>query len=328
MKKRDAFIILSLLTCVLMLTSCELFVKNPNNGNLHYLIIGLDYDDIPPYEGNPEKDGSLDSCRNDALQLKKMLDQWIAEGGHGWGTTGKHLFFIDGIRTNSDRPNVNTGYNKNIGECPQFINDGLEEINLAAKANDLTIISYSGHGLSPSLPGDAGALCMQNLTDKDHPEVPGNYSSYYYKLPDLLQSINQIPGRKLLIMDSCFSGNAAEAFNLTQNIHTVNSSAWASLFAQSTLYDWDNFYVLAAATSQTTSAESKENHGFFTYALLKALGWKDDTSAFNAPVAKTGKYVTISFLFKYIKDVTKKTIKADQDVTTNGTSNEVALYYF
>jgi uncharacterized caspase-like protein len=314
MKQTEGFLLLALI-CIILLTGCEFTTTAPTNGKVNYLIVGLDYDDL---NSTIRK---LESCRNDALQLKKVLDQWDSEGGHGYYTGGKKFFFIDGKNASPTRPNTGTGFNRDITECYDYIYNSLTTLMTNASSNELTIISYSGHGLSPGKEGNGGALCMVY-------ENKGTYKTQFYYLGDLLSQINTIPGKKLLLMDSCYSGYAAEAFNLTQNINVTHSSAWASLFAQSTLYDWDNFFVLTAATSQTSSYESIQKHGYFSYALLKSLGWTADDVPFSTPTAKEGNVVLLSSLFTSIKKTLKSNNITKQDVTTNGTSNDVAIYYF
>lgn len=172
-----------------------------------------------------------------------------------------------------------------------------------AKANDLIFFYYSGHGNENGEP----------LLDDGE-----------YALGSLLRKLDEIPGKKVIIMDSCYSGKAAEAYGCSASTG-VSLDVWTPYFSDAS-YGLNDLFVLSSSTSETKSLESGIiGHGYFTYHLIKGLGWTSDDAALSAPPAISGKNVTLGSLQEYIKKACL-TERIVQRPTVNGTTDDIVLY--
>ena len=139
-----------------------------------------------------------------------------------------------------------------------------------ATANDISFLYYSGHGL------EGGYLVGQDLKSVS---------------PAALRSVlDQIPGRKVIFVDACFSGALLEDEPLRQNaapLRTQNNiydsftQGFAGAFYTNTRsLKGTSYYVMTACQA---AEESEEGYirsgtsgcymGFFTYALCQGCGW-------------------------------------------------------
>lgn len=148
------------------------------------------------------------------------------------------------------------------------------EILSSLPSAELTIVTYSGHGLAKT-----GSLLLASPDGRYFHEgklKEGNL----LPIPELLQALSAIEGKVLLIMDSCYSGNAVlengNAVSLVEN-DDVPASIWDA-------YGKDRetqtkVYALTAATANTQSAEPMGGeHGYFTEQLLAVLRRKESIS--------------------------------------------------
>ncbi len=184
------------------------------------------------------------------------------------------------------------------------IQSKLTGLQGVVKDNDLTIFTYSGHGYEIT-----GDLLFATTTEDSHPS-----SSDVMNADELLNLMALIPGKKLIILDSCFSGMFVEPSPSSTNIILNNSiEKFFETYHSSDAYGRPDLFVLTAST-HTDSYEAifgigpnSHDHGVFTYALLDALGWShsSDTAPLQGnitypPVAKNGQ-ITVDGLFAYIK---------------------------
>lgn len=133
----------------------------------------------------------------------------------------------------------------------------LEESFAQAQPQDVSLFFYAGHGAQ-------GGLLVG---------IDGTTVS-----PDELKAcLDKIPGRKILIIDACYSGamigrSAAEADpqDFTSDFLSVFSTRTRSTLAA------DDYYVLTAASSSQNSAEivnGAKSYGIFTTMLAKGCGY-------------------------------------------------------
>jgi len=279
-------IILLLLTVsLLFITSCELFTEEPTKGDVYYINVGLDY------ENNGISTDNLSGTVNDAKELYEALGEVINKTGRN--KTGTLMVqeakLVD--PSNPQYPSKTHIENKLTG---------LQSI----KDNDLTIFTYSGHGYSTT-----GELVFATTTVDSGP-----FLSDLMNAEELLSLMALIPGKKRVILDSCFSGMFVEASPSSTNTILNNSIAkFFETYHSSDIYGKPDLFVLTASAHADSyeaefDSDVDHSHGFFSYALLKALGWghpHDVSLSLVKPIyppAATFGQITVDGLFKYIID--------------------------
>ncbi len=135
--------------------------------------------------------------------------------------------------------------------------DILDQIEKEAKPSDITIFQFSGHAGS-----DSGSETNGYLAFGDH--------DYVYPM-DLGFELDDIQGKKLLIIDACYSGAFDSYFSFFAPPFTFSQSL-DTLFSFQVPLD-DDIWVLSASRSFEVSSDGGEgNLGLFSGKLLKALG--------------------------------------------------------
>ena len=138
-----------------------------------------------------------------------------------------------------------------------------------ATENDVSLLYYSGHGDTD------GSLIGSDL-GQVRPE-------------SLRQQMDAIPGRKIVIVDACYSGQMiAEKADLQMLVSQEDfCGSFLSAFARRSrgALNADDYFVVAAAGPRELSEEGSVNSGtsskvlgFFTYCLCQGLGWDSVTS--------------------------------------------------
>lgn len=135
--------------------------------------------------------------------------------------------------------------------------------------NDIFVVYLAGHGLNYG--GSEGdfyyltqdASDMSDIYFKD-PEMRKNVA---LSSNELTEYLNLIPAlKKILILDACASGKAAEMMTSSRNIPA------SQVRALDRLQDRTGFYILAGSAADAVSYESSiYNQGILTYSLLKAM---------------------------------------------------------
>lgn len=127
-----------------------------------------------------------------------------------------------------------------------------------AKEQDVSLLFYAGHGASDgSLVGIDGGLVTA---------------------AQLRACLDQIPGRKILIIDACYSG-ALIGRSAEEADASAFTSAFLSAFAAQTrgaTLAADSYFVMTAASGSQNSAEivnGSKSYGIFTTMLAKGCGY-------------------------------------------------------
>ncbi|NLE16279.1 MAG: caspase family protein [Spirochaetales bacterium] len=278
-------LILLLLSLILILSSCELFMDEPEMGDVYAIMVGLDY------KNNSQDD--LKGTLNDVDELHIVFGK-IAEISNSdyFGYTFKQ----EGIAYTSV-------VNHSIGTTMVNAYPSIENIEQAIKAlvnqtddNDLIIFTYSGHGK------DDGTIALGATSYSDTALSPVQEILDYFVDFD-------IKGRKLIILDTCFSGLSLPDDPGSSN--TVLGSSiddWYAKYWDKTSYDLPDLFVLTAS-GPTESYEDNfiddHWHGLFTAGLLKALGWghpHPNPDTLQIPPAVKGSVLTVDSLYGYILD--------------------------
>jgi WD40 repeat protein/uncharacterized caspase-like protein len=161
----------------------------------------------------------------------------------------------------------------------------LDRLAASAKPNDLLVVFFAGHGCDPdTTDAPAGGRALRAgvgrfvfcCPDFD----PGNVPATALSAEELFDRLAKVNCRKLVLLDACHSGGAAEA-NLIRRL----------------VPDGQGPVVIAACTQRQLSLEHpKFKHGLFTYAVLQALG-----PEFNRADRDNDGVITPAELFRYVE---------------------------
>ena len=279
-------LLLLTLISILFFTSCELLLNEPIKGDVYYINVGLDYENnVLIYHADDYDD--LDGTVNDAKELHEALGSVITKAKR---TGSPYLMVQEGTLVSPSDPHYPSKTN---------IQSKLESLKNSVKDNDLTIFTYSGHGIEIT-----GELVFATTTENSSP-IPSDLMN----AEELLFLMAAIPGKKLIILDSCFSGMFVEDSPSSTNIILNNSiEKFFETYYSSDKYGKPDLFVLTASVNtESWEPNVPHVHGFFTNALLEALGWyhphSDTLSSVPIeypPAAKNGQ-ITVDGLFAYIK---------------------------
>ncbi|MEI6346960.1 MAG: caspase family protein [Bacteroidota bacterium] len=164
-----------------------------------------------------------------------------------------------------------------------------------ARPEDIIVVYFSGHGVNYGgqdgdfyyITKEASAATQSYLND------PFIRKKYAISSTELTLWMNKISARKkVLIIDACASGKAAEL--MLANVKEVPSS---QIRAFERMKDRTGFYILAGSASDAVSYETSiYGQGLLTYSLLKAIK--------GAYLRRDGaeEYVDIAMLLQYAVD--------------------------
>lgn len=207
--------------------------------------------------------------------------------------------------------------------------------------NDIVIFHYSGHGLP-----DGGKLA---IVDQE-PEEPGsaNRGLSFIDKSELLNSIRGLKGKKLLILDSCYSGSfieypgalsSGQVFQtrygrtvLQRNTYTDSlGNAIASLFGH--IEDTDGIWVLSAASSAQVAKDSwagglenQDKYGAFTFYILRAMGF--DTDAMTARVDCSMDLISAHRLYRHAISEMSQSLYEESTPQTTMTPVDLVLFQY
>lgn len=144
-----------------------------------------------------------------------------------------------------------------------------------ATANDVSLFYYSGHGAQD------GSLIG---------------SDRVYVSPSALRSaLDTIPGRKVVIVDACYSGQLIDESAVTtfSAARDFSSQFIAAFTAQNRgALNADGYFVISSAgphemaqEGSLSSSTASKVMGFFTYCLCRGLGWNGVTNLPGALLA-------------------------------------------
>lgn len=173
------------------------------------------------------------------------------------------------------------------------IRDAIAETFRDAGKEDISLLYFSGHGGESVNKALAGALMG----------VDGDYLT----AAELRNLLDQVPGRKIVILDACFSGNM---INRGKSMTEGFSKAVVAVFsAGSEKTDNENlaadrYYVMTAAHSTETSIEytmEGKIFGLFTYALCLGCGYNLVSGAYGTAEADGDRdgVITLQEAYRY-----------------------------
>ncbi len=292
---KKACILLTTLLLSLLLFSCELFMEEPQAGKVYAILVALDYKNST----QPSLDGTLPDARelNLALQAVTMKSKAKASGYEGF------LFLQEGVATSTEEK-VKIG-DKDINTFPTSENilDAIK--NLKTTPKDLIIFTYSGHG------SEEGGLLLAINGQETNEEFPAS---------KILDALEDVPGRKLVILDTCYSGvSMPESGASHSTLMNNNILKWYKKYRDNSKDSNPGIFVLTASTntrSYETDLIDGHRHGRFTFVLLEALGWTHphaadlsniNLKALSPPPAAKNSILSVDTLYTFIKKYKKPT---------------------
>lgn len=161
----------------------------------------------------------------------------------------------------------------------QGILDAIGDAFDQAGSEDVSLLYYSGHGVLSEDSQTQGALLGADGSD-------------FVTAVQLRKALDRIPGRKIVIIDACYSGNflsANSALRSNDATDTTQPPESLELFSDSFIQAFsarkrgglasDGYYVLTAASADEESYEADTDGsvmGLFTAGLVKGCGWNSD----------------------------------------------------
>ena len=176
----------------------------------------------------------------------------------------------------------------------------LESIRLSfgqATENDVSFFYFSGHGINSDEEGQQGALL-------------GNDGESSVTACQLRSALDSIPGRKIIIIETCYSGVFA-----TGNTEADPTESEDDCFAGSFLRDFSDqspntgiysrYFIITSSAADELSYETKtqdnKTMGAFTYHLVTGLsGGNGNGPSMPADINGNGA-VTLQELYQYIR---------------------------
>lgn len=180
----------------------------------------------------------------------------------------------------------------------------IDDIFGDAKDQDVSLFFFSGHGVDGNDdPAWNGALCGVGDT--------------YIKVGELRQKLDQIKGRKIIVIDACHSGQliTGESGSMArkksfQSKAAANSfvNAFMSAFtAQSrSADDFNRYYILTAAAADENSQTSHYDDypiSVFTYFFTKGLGYNLASTSYGGDLLADSNHngaVSVREIYEYI----------------------------
>lgn len=178
----------------------------------------------------------------------------------------------------------------------------------SATANDVSLFYFAGHGANAVGTSYHGALVGTGTT--------------YLSVARLKTVLDQIPGKKIIIIDSCHSGQmigrstSASASVSKSELNEFNSKVVAAFSAQTKgANDLANsgYYVITAAHSTEESVNMgydadndgvlDKHFGLFTYVLTQGSGWNMGTNKVRSLSADSdnNKEITLHEAYSYAR---------------------------
>ena len=333
MKKLELLILIFIISFTAILTSCELFMSEPE-GRIIMISIGLDYKYLSNSSDSSKSKTSyngLNGTLNDVRRAGAAMQALSEESGKDfyWIPLFQHDNVYDDVKSSSIKDNfasienfenVITYLNDNSSESTEpliitdpkdfslneyladYEDDGTKAHDIELNSNDILIIYYSGHGVTSN--GDLYMMSNSSSTAVD------------YSLDSFKSSIEDLKSKTLVVLDSCYSGNLIEESDTT--IRTRGPEIEITTYSQSLEFLFDttfddnnnNLFVLAATSKNYESRESSVyNYGYFTKAFLNAVGWtwevEDITSLgdleSDIPSLNSGE-ISLDDIYSYTKD--------------------------
>ena len=242
--------------------SSEVNIDIPKNNKLknRYAIV-IGNENYSSFQKTLEKEQDVPFAVNDANTFKKYALETL-------GVEEENLFFLE---------------NATSGQMNQTIDLVTKIVSKLGNKAEL-IFYYAGHGFPDELTKEPYLIPV---------DVSSSYLNNAISLDELYEKFSKTGAKKVLaFVDACFSGGARENSLLASRGVKINPK----------MTDISNNLVVFSASSETQSAlpYNEENHGMFTFYLLKKI--KESKGR-----------ITLGELFDYVsEEVSLNSLKINQ----------------
>ncbi len=330
MKRHFRISILISLLLVICLCSCELAYKAPEVGRMNILVYGNDYSTHANTTTDPN---SYYDMYGNFMGYAKVLGSTVNDA-----VEVGNAFVSLAIKAEMDYQityllGSGTSYNSDAVIPDSVVNDvsvgtftgALESLAGSASANDITVIYFSGHGKGVETKASYGT----DLTTETYMLLDRDIDDYHviYPVDDFLDLVAAIPGTKVLLGDFCHSGGLVQSGNVSLSSGEYSDMSISELFdLRDQISEYSSLFCLSASRYYELSWEvSHLAHGYFTNALLDALGWDEDSKSLVEAGAQKDNRIT---LFNVANYCIKNDSKSEQTPMFSGGSNDVILFSF
>ena len=310
--------IILILSLLLSLFSCSNQVI-PEEREIYVVTVA---DDFYNYNGNGRK---LENVVTDQaaliMQFQTMGDihirSYVAQDGKRY--TSSTPFYVPVDKNNNeldrnDHENFKSFmYKPKDGEVESewTIYDVMDYLgSLVLGENDLLVFSYSGHGEKKNGSLMTNASSSSSKWDSLSPE-------------DLLSHISTLGGKKLIILDSCYSGiyipssplSTSDVFSEEEKEDRWLGKSYPkamkdALFSKKDKYPYSDIWILSSTGRGQEASDSLDggdgpyqlSYGAFTYYLLKAMGYDTDRNEGVQREERLTVYGIYSYVRKHFPD--------------------------
>ena len=317
MMRRLGSVLLTVLVLVVCLCSCELSMQAPQRGKVHILVYGNDY--------FKQSYKYLTATVDDAVQVGMALSALCEKQGMV-KDVDYDVRFIYGASAYPE-------YDMSIPESDRdndlswtYLEGELERIAADSKEEDMTFLFFSGHGDSEYKSkveygtDTASKAVFATRKTKD------STANYLVSISTLTDKIVAIKGTKVVFSDFCYSGSFVQAGYVSVTGSEYKEMTALDLFSlKSEIRESSStFFLSASRYYEISEEEPRIDHGYFTKALLEALGWDESTGTIiNGGAMKNGKLT-----FFDVANYVMRNDEAPQTPMYNGGSNDIILFSF
>ena len=193
-----------------------------------------------------------------------------------------------------------------------------------AKAEDIVIVYFSGHGITYGSAEDAQFYYLTHAMREPELSDQATRDQYTISSDDLTQWLNEIPALKqVIIIDACNSGGVID--RLSSASKSLNSS---QIRALDRMKDRTGMFILSGSAADKVSFEASAfGQGLLTYALLKGM-----LGVATVQTAK-GTFVDVMNLFQYARDEVPRLAESINGIQSpvlgfpsNGSSFDIGIF--
>lgn len=336
--RRPLCILAMFLAVVLLACSCELIYEakdgSPKIERVNILVYGNDYANCT-FDGSPlyiphRRDRRLFGTVNDATQVGLAFEALAKKSGlecnaHyilGKNHDKKGEGFLYEIQNAVETPDKDT--------TMAHFREVLSQIADTSTEKDLTVVFVSCHGFYDASVGTKAEYGKAKATYFATSANTGDECELYSH-KDFLEDVSKIKGIKLILADVCHSGGIVKPDYVGLGKDEYKGMDAAQLFFENEKIDIDaSLFCLSASRyyeesfEYRTAGSDDRTHGYFTVALLEALGWNGESYTGNAKAARNGR-LTFQNLVIY---VTENDNEGSQTPMSSGGGNDVVLFSF
>lgn len=331
--RRPAFFFAMILAVLLLVCSCELIYEakdgSPSIERVNILVYGNDYANST-WKGPQPGALSLFGTVNDATQVGLAFEALAKKSG-----LECNAHYILG--KNHDKKGMDFRYeipnavkNPDTDTTMSHFREVISQIAENSTEKDLTIVFVSCHGLYDA---SVGTKAEYGKTEGTYFATSANTGDEckLYSHNDFLDDVSRIKGIKLILADVCHSGGIVKPDYVGLGKDEYKGMDAAQLFFENDKIDIDaSLFCLSASRyyeesfEYRTAGSDDRTHGYFTVALLEALGWNGESYTGNAKAARNGR-LTFQNLVIY---VTENDNEGSQTPMSSGGGNDVILFSF